>query len=479
MLVGSGCMPAGRLDAGQAARHHGGQLRGSVPPTCPLPPPSVDTSKAMTLDFTHDPTRRSWVSSAQQPGTDFPIQNLPHGVFRRRGSQEPFRGGVAIGDQILDLGEALRRVTWDAEATAALSAASQPRLNGLMALGAPAWRTLRHALSTVLVEGSALAPALRPALLPQAEAEFDLPAQIGDFTDFFSSWHHMVNAGRVFRPDAPPLPHFLHLPIAYHGRASTVALSGTPVQRPWGITSTPGNPPRHAPVQCLDYELELGFWVGPGNARGKPLSVAEAEQQIFGLCLLNDWSARDVQAFESLPLGPFLAKNFLTSISPWVVTWQALAPFRCELPERPFPPLAHLQPPGGLLPGLDLHLSAELQPAGASHATRLSQSNLRHGSWSLAQMLAHHTEGGCQVRPGDLMGTGTQSGPTEGEQGCLLELSQGGRRPVPLAGGGSRTYLQDGDTVVLRAWAERPGAARIGLGSCSGTVQAARPGPSA
>jgi fumarylacetoacetase len=298
-----------------------------------------------------------------------------------------------------------------------------------------------------------------------------LPAVIGDYTDFFTSEHHMLNTARIMMPDAPPLPNFKWLPIAYHGRASSVAVSGTDFPRPWGqLQPGGGADPVYTPCRRLDYEFELGFWVGPGNALGRTIPVDQAEDHIFGVCLLNDWSARDVQRWEMAPLGPFLAKSFLTSVSPWIVTLDALAPFRCALPRAAGDPptIANLQMKTRT-PGLDLRLETWLQPAGGA-ATRIAKTSLRHGYWALAQMLAHHAEGGCNLRPGDLMGTGTQSGPTDGEQGCLLELSRGGQRPIVLEGGATRAFLEDGDTVILRAHAEAPGAARIGFGECSGTV---------
>ncbi|MBQ0929794.1 fumarylacetoacetase [Ideonella alba] len=429
------------------------------------------------LNHTHDPALRSWVASAQAEGGDFPIQNLPHGVFRPRGSSERWRGGVAIGDQILDLSRLMGSGLARPEVLAALRAAQADSLNELMALGPTAWRALRSELSRLLREDAVEQQALASCLWPQDQAEFTLPARIGDYTDFFTSWHHMRNAGRIFQPDAPPLPHFRWLPIAYHGRASTVEVSGAPVWRPQGITRLAGSDaPRLAPVERLDYELELGAWVGPGTRRGQPVPVGGAEAHLFGLSLLNDWSARDVQAFEAMPLGPFLAKNFLTTVSPWVVTLEALAPYRCALPRGTDDPphLPHLAPPDPGMAGIDIQLQALLTPAGPGRPTvTLSRTSFRHGYWSLAQMVAHHTEGGCALRPGDLLGTGTQSGPTEGEQGCLLELTRGGQQALPLPGGGQRRYLEDGDTLVLRAWCERAGAARIGFGECRGTVQPA------
>ena len=427
------------------------------------------------LNETHSPDLRSWIESANVPGIDFPIQNLPHGIFRRRSSAEHFRGGVAIGDQILDLSATLRAGAFSGAAAAAAEMAAAPTLNGLMAMGPTAWSALRLALSRLLRDDAPQAEALRDCLVPQADAEHALPARIGDYTDFFTSYHHMVNAGRVFQPDNPPLPNFKWLPIGYHGRSSSIAISGTRFRRPLGQARAPGDDtPHFGPTRRLDYELELGAFIGPGNARGEPIDVDVADQHVFGLCLLNDWSARDVQGWESQPLGPFLAKNFATTISPWVVTLEALEPFRIALPReaadpQPLPNLRHRSDASP--PGFDIELEVWLRTARSDgRETRLSRSNFRHCYWSLAQMVAHHTEGGCNLRPGDLIGTGTQSGPSEGEQGCLLELSRGGKQPVALPNGESRAFLEDGDVVTLRAWCERGGHARIGFGVCSGEV---------
>jgi fumarylacetoacetase len=427
------------------------------------------------INETHASELASWVASANLPATDFPIQNLPHGVFRARGGGGAFRGGVAIGDMILDMRAACATGVFDGATHDAAQAAGAETLNGLMAMGPRAWSALRLRLSQVLREGAAEADSLRDCLMPQANAQYAVPAHIGDYTDFFTSWHHMMNAGRIFQPGNPELPNFKWLPLAYHGRASSVAISGTDCRRPLGQTRPPGaDQPVFGPTQRLDYEMELGFFVGAGNARGEPIAIADAEDHIFGVCLLNDWSARDVQGWESQPLGPFLAKNFLTSVSPWIVTLEALAPYRCSLPRQAGDPptLPHLRASGRREQGgFDIQLEASLVTAASSGAQlRLGSSSFKHGYWSLAQMLTHHTEGGCNLRPGDLVGTGTQSGPARGEEGCLLELSVGGREPVKLANGESRSFLEDGDTVVLRGWCGRAGFARIGFGECRGTV---------
>ncbi|HSI59323.1 MAG TPA: fumarylacetoacetase [Ideonella sp.] len=426
------------------------------------------------VNATHDPALRSWVASANLPGCDFPVQNLPHGVFRAQGSHGAFRGGVAIGDSLLDMAAAHALGVFEGLAGDAARLAGAASLNGLMALGPAAWSALRAALSQALRAGSGHAHALRGCLLPQAEVEYAVPAAIGDYTDFFTSEHHALNAGRIFQPDRPLLPQFKWLPIGYHGRASSVAIGGTACRRPLGQYRPAGAAtPVYAPTEALDFELELGAYIGAGNRLGERVAIAQAEQQLFGVCLLNDWSARDVQAWEAMPLGPFLAKNFLTSVSPWIVTMEALAPFRTDAPRAVHEPdatPAYLRTPQ---PGAwDIQLDAWLQPAGGP-AEPITRSNARHAHWTLAQLVAHHTEGGCPLRPGDLFGTGTLSGPQPGEEACLLELTRGGQVPLRLCDGSERRWLHDGDTLTLRGWCERPGAVRIGLGHCSGRVVAA------
>ena len=426
------------------------------------------------LNETHDPSLRSWVVSAQQPGSDFPLQNLPYCVFRRSGYQEVWRGGVAIGDAILDLAAAHAQDVFSGLAAQAAEVACASTLNGLMALGPSAWSALRLALSRLLREGAPEATQLQGCLVAQADAEYAVPAQIGDYTDFFTSQYHALNAGRIFQPQNALLPNFKWLPIGYHGRASSVAISGTGVPRPRGQTRAPdAATPAFGPTAKLDYELELGVYVGPGNPRGSAIALDDAEQHVFGLCLLNDWSARDVQAWESMPLGPFMAKNFLTTVSPWIVTLEALAPYRSALPRavNDPPALPYLHSPR--VRGIDIQLETWLTPAGQTQATRLSHTSYRHAYWSVAHMLAHHSSNGCNLQTGDLLGTGTQSGPEPGEEGCLLELTRGGQVPLDLPGGVQRRYLEDGDRVALRGWCERADQARIGFGPCVGTVQAA------
>jgi fumarylacetoacetase len=433
------------------------------------------------LDASHDPAASSWVSGANAPGGDFPLQNLPFGAFRRAASAESFRGGVAIGDQVLDLGALHGLALFEGPAAQALAACTEPALNRLMALGRQASGALRMALSTALRTGSPMQQRLQPLLVPQAAAEFRVAADIGDFTDFYASIHHATAVGRLFRPDNPLLPNYKWIPIAYHGRASSVRVSGQAFPRPRGqVMAAGGARPELLPTRRLDYELELGVFVGAGNALGHAVPLAQAERCVFGLCLLNDWSARDVQSWEYQPLGPFLAKSFATTVSPWVVTLEALAPFRVPWvrPAGEPPPLAYLDD-GAVRAsgGIDIHLEASLDSARMRSSgiapQRLSHANFRDSWWTVAQMLTHHTVNGCNLNPGDLLGSGTQSGPRPEEAGSLLELTAGGRQPLTLVSGETRTFLEDGDRVTLRGWCEREGFVRIGFGEAAGTVQPA------
>ncbi|MDE2607879.1 MAG: fumarylacetoacetase [Burkholderiales bacterium] len=431
-----------------------------------------------TLNETHDPALRSWVDAANAPGSDFPVQNLPFAVFRRRGTGESFRGGVAIGDQVLDLAAAARSGVFVGAAGAALEAAAGDKLNALMALGPASWSALRLALSRALRAGAPQETALRSCLVPQAQAEYDVPARIGDYTDFYTSVHHASNIGRLFRPDSPLTPNYKWVPIGYHGRSSSIVISGESFRRPMGQALPPGaSEPVFGASRRLDIELELGIFIGSGNPRGEAIPMAEAESHVFGLCLLNDWSARDLQAWEYQPLGPFLAKNFATTVSPWVVTLEALAPYRVPF-ERPAgdpQPLPYLDSPANRGEGaLDIQLQVELQTVGMRAAglpgAAICRTSYRHAYWTIAQMVAHHTVNGCNLQPGDLFGSGTLSGPTEGEAAALIEMTQGGKKPIALPGGESRTWLEDGDTVTLRGWCEKAGATRIGFVTCAGTV---------
>ena len=438
----------------------------------------------MPLDSTNDPQKKSWVGAANVPQSDFPIQNLPFAVFRRRGSDEPFRGGIAIGDQVLDLrllsGEA---GGWDPDARAAVLSAAGPVLNGLMELGPAAWRALRNAVFDGLLEGSDRRAAFERCLVLESRVEYTLPAVIGDFTDFYSSIHHATAVGRLFRPDNPLLPNYKWLPIGYHGRSSSIGLSGLEIRRPWGQILPAGRTePEFAPSARLDYELELGVFIGNGNPLGTPVTIEDAETHVFGLCLLNDWSARDIQAFEYQPLGPFLAKNFATTISPWIVTLQALAPFRTPHARGPDDPVlpsylrsSAIDAAGGIDIRLEVDLATSSMRAGGEPPQRLCTTSFRHSYWTVAQLVAHHTVNGCNLRPGDLLGTGTQSGPAEGEAGSLLELSGGGKRPIAVGSRETRAFLQDGDTVTLRGWCEKSGAARVGFGAATGLILPPRP----
>lgn len=434
------------------------------------------------LNETHDPALRSWVASANLAGNDFPIQNLPFASFRRQGSTEAFRGGVAIGDQILDLAAVHQAGVFTGNIGQAVWAGAQPQLNDLMALGAPVWSALRLALSRALREGAAEQAALQACLVPQAQAEYGVPARIGDYTDFYTSVHHATNIGKLFRPDNPLLPNYKWIPIGYHGRASSIGVSGQQFRRPVGQTLPPGaTQPSFGPCKRLDIELELGIFVGTGNELGDPVAMAQAEDHVFGLCLLNDWSARDIQAWEYQPLGPFVSKNFATTISPWIVTVEALAPYRVAF-ERPADdpqPLPYLDSEANRQRGaFDIQLQVGLETpkmreAGQGDAT-ICRTSYRHAYWTVAQMVTHHTVNGCNLQPGDLFGSGTLSGPTLDQAGALIELTAGGKNPLPLPNGETRTFLEDGDAVVLRGWCEKPGAARIGFGECRGTVLPAR-----
>ena len=431
-----------------------------------------------TLNATHDPRLTSWVASANGGQTDFPIQNLPFAVFRRRGSAEAWRGGVAIGDQIVDMAAAVASGVFSGAAEAPARAAGQSTLNDLMQMGPQPSSDLRQALSKALQTGSTQEAALKPCLVPQAEAEYRVPARIGDYTDFYTSVHHATNIGKQFRPDNPLLPNYKWVPIGYHGRSSSIGVSGQQFKRPRGQTMAPGaDAPVFKPCARLDIELEMGVFVGQPNELGEPVGIEQAEDHIFGIVLFNDWSARDIQGWEYQPLGPFLSKNFASTISPWIVTLEALAPFRAPFahPADDPQPLPYLSSPANAEQGaLDIELEALIQTpsmrAAGTAPARLCLTNYRYAYWTAAQMVAHHTVNGCNLQPGDLLGTGTLSGPTLDSACALIELTTGGKNPVQLPGGETRTWLEDGDTVVLRGWCQRPGAARIGFGECAGTV---------
>lgn len=434
------------------------------------------------LDETHDISLQSWVEAANAADADFPLQNLPFGVFRRRGSDEAFRGGVAIGDQIVDLTALAGSGLLSGDAQTAAEAASASSLNALMALGEGPRIALRLALSRLLRQGAPEQQSVSALLVPQADAEYALPATVGDFSDFYASLHHATNVGRLFRPDNPILPNFKWVPVGYHGRTSSLGLSGHSVRRPKGQLKSPDAPaPEYLPCRRLDYEAEMGVLIGTGNAQGEPIDVDSAEQHVFGLCILNDWSARDIQTWEYQPLGPFLAKSFASTLSPWVVTMEALAPFRAPWSRDPADPqpLPHLDGKTMRESGaIDVRLEVLLQTPRMKEAgeapTRLSLSRFTDAYWTISQFIAHQTSNGCNLRPGDLLGSGTLSGPEPQSRACLLELTRGGQEPVTLPNGETRAFLEDGDTVIMRAWCEREGQARIGFGECSATIEAAR-----
>jgi fumarylacetoacetase len=429
-----------------------------------------------TLDETHDPRRQSWVPGADGHA-DFPIQNLPLGVFSPRGKDA--RGGVAIGKQILDLRGLAASGVLTGDAARAAEAASGSSLNKLLALGARPRGALRTQLAQLLTVGSPARSKIEPLLYDASQCDLYLPASIGDYTDFYVGIHHASNIGKQFRPDNPLLPNYKHIPIGYHGRASSVRPSGSPVRRPNGqMKSTTSDSPVFGPCGRLDYELELGFWVGPGNGVGEPIPIASASSHIAGYCLLNDWSARDFQAWEYQPLGPFLSKNFATTISCWIVTPEALVPFQKSQIPRPDgdpTPLPYLldivdQRTGAFDIELEVLLLSEEMRIRKMPPQRLALSNAKHMYWTAAQMLAHHASGGCDLRPGDLLGTGTISGPDAGAFGSILETTLGGQRPIILPSGEERKFLQDGDEVFLQAQARREGFASIGFGECRGLI---------
>ena len=430
------------------------------------------------MNETHDPARRSWVDSAQGH-PDFPIQNLPFCVFRRRRGG-PATVGVAIGEQILDVAAV---TDFSAAAAKAAAACGTGSLNQLMELGPEAWSALRREVSTLL---SVESPAYRAdrhlgdrILVPMTECELLLPAEIGDYTDFYASVHHATNVGSMFRPDNPLLPNYKWVPIGYHGRSSSIVPSETPVRRPRGqLKDQAAEAPEFAPSRAHDYEMESGCFIGRGNPLGEAVPIEDAEEHLFGLCLVNDWSARDIQTWEYQPLGPFLAKNFATSISPWVVTFEALEPFRTAAYNRPAgdpAPLPHLDSAsnrerGGVDAVVEVFIRTARMRAAGMAEQRVSRSRLADLYWTVAQMFAHHTSNGCNTRPGDLFATGTISGPAKDARGCLLELTWRGAEPLTLPGGETRRFLEDGDEVIMRGYCERPGTTRIGFGECRGII---------
>ncbi|PHY06083.1 MAG: fumarylacetoacetase [Alcaligenaceae bacterium] len=431
------------------------------------------------LNETHDPSLKSWLASANEPSIGFPVQHLPFAVFRRTASREPFRPGVALGDQIIDLAQLASLKPFSGLAAEALNTCNAPTLNALMALGQSHWSALRLALSRGARDHSPSQATLEQVLVPQAQAEYSLPAQIRDYTDFYISIHHATAGGKISRPDAPLLPNFKWLPIGYHGRASSVVISGHAVVRPVGQSrpAQSGQMPRFGPSQRLDFELEMAMFVGRGNAQGKRITIDEADQHIFGLCILNDWSARDIQAWEVQPLGPFLAKSFATTISPWIVTREALEPFRLPFsrPDSDPQPLPYLMnesvKQGGVYDiGLKALISTDHSRAAQHAPALLAHSNLCHAYWTLSQLITHHTVNGCNLQPGDLIGTGTMSGPHPDQALSFNELSVGATQAVKLPWGQERMFLEDGDEITLQAECVKPGYPRLSFGQATGKI---------
>ncbi len=432
----------------------------------------------ITINETHNPELTSWVESANLPFADFPVQNLPFAIFRREDSNEAFRAGVAIGDQVLDLAALKKTEVFSGLAQSALEACNAPELNAFMAMGKEAWSELRLALSKALRSNSPFQAQLSDCLITQRDVEYSLPCQIGDYTDFYTSIYHATSVGRLFRPDNPLLPNYKWIPIGYHGRSSSINISGSDFNRPQGQLKMPdAEIPVLAPCQRLDYEMELGIYIGKGNASGQPIALDQAEEHIFGMCLFNDWSARDIQGWEYQPLGPFLSKSFASTVSPWIITTEALAPFKTpwQRDVSDPQPLAYLESTQNRNSGsYDVQLEVQLETEKMRHenqpASHLSLSSFRHSYWTAAQMVAHHTVNGCNLKPGDMFGSGTQSGPSAEEAGSLLELSHGGKQKIELDNGETRTFLEDGDSVIMRGWCQKEGATRIGFGEVSATV---------
>ncbi|MEL0640916.1 fumarylacetoacetase [Pseudoalteromonas aliena] len=434
------------------------------------------------INETHDINLTSWVESANVDNCDFPIQNLPFAEFRRKGSDETFRGGVAIGDQVIDLAKLSKLNVLAGDAKTATDAASETTLNTFMGLGGQYWSALRLALSKALRAGSEHQQALSDTLIAQSDIEFSLPCRIGDYTDFYTSIYHATAVGSLFRPDNPLLPNYKWVPIGYHGRSSSIDVSGQTFHRPKGQTKAPdAEVPSFGPCKRLDYELELGIYLGKGNALGDAIAIENAENHVFGFCVFNDWSARDLQAWEYQPLGPFLAKNFASTVSPWIITTEALAPYRTSWTrdENDPQPMDYLESKTNRDQGafdiqMDVKIQTQKMRSEGHNPTRVSTSSFKHSYWTVAQMVTHHTVNGCNFMPGDMLGSGTQSGPTHEEAGSLLELSRGGKEKITLSNGEQRSFLEDGDNVIMRGWCEKEGYARIGFGSVESTVLPAK-----
>ncbi|MFT5755519.1 MAG: fumarylacetoacetase [Alteromonadaceae bacterium] len=435
-------------------------------------------SNENVLNETHNPALVSWVSSANQTNTDFPIQNLPFGIFKVAGTEQAFRGGVAIGDQIVDLSAVSALSLFEGLAQKAVEACTASELNTFMAMGKEAWSALRLALSNGLKEGSPIQAQLSDCLVAQADVVYAMPCHIGDYTDFYTSIHHATSVGKKFRPDNPLLPNYKWIPIGYHGRSSSIDVSGTSFKRPQGQTKAPtATEPSFGPCKRLDYELEVGIFIGAGNNLGEPISIENAEDHVFGICLFNDWSARDIQGWEYQPLGPFLSKSFASTVSPWIVTSEALSPYRTEWTrdEADPQPMPYLESVKNRTSGsFDIQLQVLLETSTMREqnqaAVQMSQSNFNDSYWTVAQMVAHHTVNGCNLRAGDMFGSGTQSGPNPEQAGSMLELSNAGAEPITLPNGEQRTFLEDGDNVIMKGWCQKDGAARIGFGEVSALI---------
>lgn len=433
------------------------------------------------LNETHNPALTSWVESANTGKSDFPIQNLPFASFKRTGSTEVFRGGVAIGDKVVDLKALFLLNTFTGDAQLALEKCAETQLNSFMAMGKQYWSALRLALSNALQVGSSSQSALESCLIDMSDVQYSLPCQIGDYTDFYTSIHHATSVGKLFRPDNPLLPNYKWVPIGYHGRSSSIDVSGQAFKRPKGQLKAPdAEAPVFAACKRMDYEMEVGIYIGNGNALGETISMDNAEDHVFGMCLFNDWSARDLQAWEYQPLGPFLAKNFASTVSPWIVTTEALAPFKTSWTrdEQDPQPLAYLESDANRAGGaFDIQLAVMLETQkmrdDGENPSQLSLSSFKHSYWTVAQMVAHHTINGCNLKAGDMFGSGTQSGPTHEESGSMLELSCGGKQSISLANGEKRTFLEDGDNVIMKGWCQAEGAVSIGFGEVTGMVLAA------
>ena len=434
------------------------------------------------INQTHSTDLSSWVESANCPNGDFPIQNLPFAIFRRKNSDEAFRGAVAIGDQVIDLAALAKLELFSGVVQQALIACSQSQLNDFMAMPATTWSALRAALSAALASDSLLQAQLSDSLIAQSEIEFDLPCRIGDYTDFYTSINHATTIGSFFRPDNPLLPNYKWVPIGYHGRSSSITVSGQDFHRPCGQTKAPSaDAPSLGPCKRLDYEMEVGIYLGSGNEMGSAIEIDAADQHIFGMCLFNDWSARDIQGWEYQPLGPFLAKNFASTVSPWIITNEALAPFRQPWSRDPADPqpLDYLSSSkNSALGAYDIQLEVTLQTqkmrADNNPGQQLTRTSFNHSYWSVGQMVAHHSVNGCNLVAGDFFGSGTQSGPGIDQVGSMMELTSAGKNSFSLENGESRTFLEDGDAVIMSGFCEAADATRIGFGEVRATILPAK-----